>query len=77
MVERRGDLWDKTRIGYRLPQGGELLNREEAKESITDPNWINEELRKMRGGENAANGLGEIGLDEEAERAAEDVDEDD
>lgn len=83
VVERRGDLWDKTRIGYRLPQGGELLNREEAKESITDPNWINEELRKMRGGENAANGLGEaiddeeIGLDEEAERAAEDVDEDD
>jgi RNA polymerase II-associated factor 1 len=82
-AETRGGLWDKTRIGYRIPDALELTTRQKANELIKNPNWVNEAMRKIHGGENAAEGHGEAIDDEEAvsddgaDRADDDVDEDD
>lgn len=70
-------------MGFREPQIGELKGREEKKQSVIDPSWVNDQLRGIQGGENMAEGQGEaiddeeIGVDEGAERAEDDVDEDD
>ncbi len=79
-------LLRKTRAkvsGYRIPDALELTTRQKANELIKNPNWVNEAMRKIHGGENAAEGHGEAIDDEEAvsddgaDRADDDVDEDD
>jgi len=62
--EARSDNWDKTRIGYRLPDHDEQEMRKAAAAQITDPLWISEQMRALRG-ENMAEGQGEAIDDEE------------
>ncbi|WRT68451.1 uncharacterized protein IL334_005427 [Kwoniella shivajii] len=68
------DLWDKAIVGYRQPGKKEEKDREESKAQVADPTWANEELRRLRGGDNMAELQGEaiqdedVELDEEAQR---------
>ena len=56
----------------------EATEREELKSVVTDPSWVNEELRKIHGGGDAALGQGEAIDEDEVNMVAEaDVDEDD
>ncbi|WWD19106.1 hypothetical protein CI109_103564 [Kwoniella shandongensis] len=83
-VETRGDLWDKTRVGFRIPEEREVEDRQTARGQVQDPTWASAELRRLHGGDNMAEGQGEAIDDEElvdegaqqAEAALDDVDED-
>ncbi|WVQ82129.1 hypothetical protein IAT38_004257 [Cryptococcus sp. DSM 104549] len=66
-VDTRDDIWDKGRVGFRKPNGREEEVRQVAREQVTDPTWANEELRKIHGGENMAEGQGEAIDDEETD----------
>lgn len=67
-------------MGFRLPSQADIAHRDEAKSQVADPTWTNEELRRIHGGDNMAEGQGEaideeVGVDEgaiEAERGAHD-----
>lgn len=54
----RADQWDKLRVGYRDSLGNESSDREKGAGQIIDPAWTNEQLRQLRG-TNEAVGLGE------------------
>ncbi|OXH09900.1 RNA polymerase II-associated factor 1 [Cryptococcus neoformans] len=80
-VDGQSDRWDKSRVGFRLPSQADIAHRDEAKSQVADPTWTNEELRRVHGGDNMAEGQGEaiddeeVGVDEgaiEAERGAHD-----
>ncbi|RSH88788.1 hypothetical protein EHS25_003016 [Saitozyma podzolica] len=79
----RADVWDKARVGYRVPTHDEVAEREKENSQITDPYWANEELRRLHGGENMAEGQGEaiddeeLPMDEGAERAEDEAEKDD
>ncbi|WVW85572.1 hypothetical protein I302_107610 [Kwoniella bestiolae CBS 10118] len=81
------DLWDKAVVGYRQPAESDRKQREMEHAQVSDPTWANEELRKLRGGDNMAELQGEaiqdedVELDEEAQKLEaavheEDADED-
>ncbi|OCF57219.1 RNA polymerase II-associated factor 1 [Kwoniella mangroviensis CBS 10435] len=73
-VALTADLWDKAVVGYRQPAGKDEKEREMSKAQVSDPTWVNEELRKSRGGDNMAELQGEaiqdedVELDEEAQK---------
>lgn len=52
-------------MGFRLPTQEEEQARETVRRQINDPSWINQELRRLHGGENMAEGEGEAIDDEE------------
>ena len=55
----KGDLWDKSRVGFRVPDESVLTQRATAQDMVTDPGWINAQLRDLHDGENEAEGQGE------------------
>ncbi|WWC90664.1 uncharacterized protein L201_005600 [Kwoniella dendrophila CBS 6074] len=61
------DLWDKAVVGYRQPAEQEEKTQETASSKVADPNWANEELRRIRGGGNDAELQGEAIQDEDVE----------
>nr|KIR84867.1 RNA polymerase II-associated factor 1 [Cryptococcus tetragattii IND107] len=63
----QSDRWDKSRVGFRLPSQADIDHRDEAKSQVADPTWANEELRRIHGGDNMAEGQGEAIDDEEVE----------
>lgn len=89
IIKQRGDIneqdseWDNTRIGYRVAKEEERVERTRKVGQVADPNWINERLRALQGGENMAEGLGEAIDDEEEpydariQKVEEELDEDD
>lgn len=66
-VDGQSDRWDKSRVGFRLPSQADIDHRDEAKSQVADPTWANEELRRIHGGDNMAEGQGEAIDDEEVE----------
>ncbi|WVR00044.1 hypothetical protein IAU59_007186 [Kwoniella sp. CBS 9459] len=79
-VAAQADLWDKLVVGYRQPEDAEEKARASARNRVAESTWANEELRRLRGGENMLEGQGEaiddeaVELDEGARRLEEEVD---
>ncbi|WVF72845.1 hypothetical protein IAT40_007663 [Kwoniella sp. CBS 6097] len=79
-VAAQADLWDKLVVGYRQPEEAEEQTRAAARDRVSESTWANEELRRLRGGENALAGQGEaiddedVELDEGARRLEAEVD---
>ncbi|ORY35540.1 RNA polymerase II-associated [Naematelia encephala] len=63
-AEDRQDMWDITRLGYRLPGADEREARQKQVAQVTEPGWIDEQMRILQGPENMAEGLGEAINDE-------------
>lgn len=72
--EDRQDAWDDVRVGYRLPDHEERESSKHLQDPIADPLWVDGELRRLRGGDNMAEGLGEAIDDEELANGDEVVD---
>ncbi|OCF37974.1 RNA polymerase II-associated factor 1 [Kwoniella heveanensis CBS 569] len=66
-VAAQADLWDKLVVGYRQPEDAETQTREKARGRVAESTWANEELRRVRGGENLLEGQGEAIDDEDVE----------
>ncbi|KAK1927244.1 RNA polymerase II-associated [Papiliotrema laurentii] len=52
------ESWDKTRVGFRDAFEDEMDVRRKAAVKVSEPGWVNEQLREIRG-TNEAEGLGE------------------
>ncbi|KAK4688807.1 RNA polymerase II-associated factor 1, partial [Tremellales sp. Uapishka_1] len=80
--DERKDIWSNPRIGYRIPDEEEVEHRMRSNGQVSDPLWVDQEMRRLQGGENFAEGQGEAiddeeaPLDEGAIRAEQDEDDD-
>ena len=57
-MQVRDDLWDGTRVQYRVLDPNEVEAREGVTGMIGDPNWVSGQMRILRGA-NELEGLGE------------------
>lgn len=58
-VETRGDNWDKIRIGFRQPDEDEVDERRAKERQVDEPDWVEEKLGELRGGDPGAEQMGE------------------
>lgn len=66
-------MWDKIRLGSKLPCEQEATSRQDKKDPIVNFHWTDEQRRKLNGGESLAVGEGEAINEDDAAGDAEDV----